>query len=119
MLWVYGHYNFINSESGKMLITAIAVLIFSSFFQTKKIEVEMTIEFAKSEYVLFQIVRMHRLFLPTFVGLGSEIQLQVGKNWNYLIQRVVFFINAQLFYTIQIQRHIQSITQKVKIGIES
>ena len=66
MLWVYGHYNFIYSESGKVLITAIAVLIFSSVFQTKKFEVEMTIEFAKSEYVLFQIVRMHRLFLPTW-----------------------------------------------------
>ena len=53
------------------------------------------------------------------VGLGSETQLQVGKNWNYLIQRDIFIINAQLIYTIQIQRHIQSITQKVKIGIES
>ena len=66
MLWVYGHYNFFYSESGKVLITAIAVLIFSSVFQTKKIEVEMTIEFAKSEYVLLQIVRMHSLFLPTW-----------------------------------------------------
>ena len=44
----------------------IAVLIFSSFFQTKQSEVEMTIKFAKSAYVLFQIVRMHRLFLPTW-----------------------------------------------------
>ena len=53
------------------------------------------------------------------MGLGSETQLQVGKNWNNLIQRDISIINAQLVYTIQIQRHIQSITQKVKIGIES
>ena len=66
MLWVYGHYNCIYFESGKVLITAIAVLIFSSVFQTKNIKVEMTIEFAKAAYALFQIVRMHRLFIPTW-----------------------------------------------------